>query len=54
MRKSEHCDICGREIQYEDERYEQDDAYEIDGYTVCEDCIADYMRQHYYKRLIAS
>lgn len=48
------CDICGDEIHVENNLYEQDDAYEIDGYTICEDCIIDYMKNNHYKRLRAS
>ena len=48
------CDICGDEIYIENDSYEQDDAYEIDGYTICGDCILDYIKNNYYKRLKAS
>lgn len=54
MRKMTHCDICDKELYYEDDLHEQDEAYEIDGYTVCEDCLSGYMRQNYYKRLRVS
>lgn len=54
MRKMTHCDICDKEFYYEDDLHEQDEAYEIDGYTVCEDCLSGYMRQNYYKRLRVS
>ena len=48
------CDICGSEIHMENDLYEQEDAYEIDGYTICEDCIMDYVKSNHYKRLRAS
>lgn len=48
------CDICGAEIYMENDLYEQDDAYEIDGNIICGDCIDAYVRNNYYKRLKAS
>ena len=48
------CDICGAQIYMENDLYEQDDAYEIDGLTICEECIGDYIKGNYYKRLMAS
>lgn len=48
-----HCDICKRRIHMETERYEQDECYEIDGYSICEYCIIDYLRKNYRKELIA-
>ena len=47
------CDICGEEIHMENDLYEQDDAYEIDGYTICGECIQDYIKNKYYKQLRA-
>lgn len=36
------CDVCGEHIQDE---Y----LFEIDGNYVCEECLVDYMKEHYQK-----
>lgn len=47
------CDICGRELQAETDRYEQDECYEVDGYIICDRCLVPYMRRNYRKELIS-
>lgn len=42
------CDYCGGKIYREDSIYEGDVYYQIDGETVCEDCIRRFLKK--YKR----
>lgn len=51
MREHETCEVCGSPIYYEDDFYEQDEAYYIDEQYLCEDCIWDYMKNNYKVRL---
>lgn len=48
----ELCSECGRKIYYETDEYEQDDCYEIEkNEYICEDCIIDYVKGKYFKKL---
>ena len=48
----ELCSECGRKIYYETDEYEQDDCYEIEkSEYICEDCISNYVKKHYYVKL---
>lgn len=38
------CDLCEQPIYREDSFYNGDMVYEINGLSVCEDCIGDYIR----------
>lgn len=49
--KTAPCVCCGCELKYENDRHYQDDAFEINGEIVCEDCITDYVRENCYKTL---
>lgn len=40
------CSQCGLPIFREDEEYEGDVYYLLDGETVCEDCISDFLRKN--------
>jgi hypothetical protein len=45
------CDICGKKIYKETVTSEQDDCYEVDGYSICGDCLPKYMKKNYWKEL---
>lgn len=40
LRSRPKCDYCKEHIQDEH-------AFEIDGYLICEECIEEYMKKHY-------
>lgn len=48
-----NCEVCGKEIYKETDRYEQDECYEIDGYRMCVDCVMPYLRKFHKVRLTA-
>lgn len=37
------CDFCGGKIYRADDHYEGSTYYVLDGHTICEDCIHDYV-----------
>ena len=37
------CDLCGAKIYRADDRYNGSTYYILDGYTICEDCIKEYV-----------
>ena len=48
----ELCSECGKKIYYETDEYEQDACYEIeDREYICDDCIIDYVKVKYFKKL---
>ena len=47
----EQCYICDRFIRGESELLDQEDAYEIDGNILCEDCVDEYVKKNCYKKL---
>lgn len=48
----ELCSECGKKIYYETDEYEQDACYEIeDREYICDDCIIDYVKGKYFKKL---
>nr|WP_308743242.1 hypothetical protein [uncultured Anaerocolumna sp.] len=49
--KYESCFVCCKPIYYEDELHDQDDAFEIDGNIICDDCVLQYVREHNFKKL---
>ena len=51
MSKVTECAECGTEIYYGDATHDQDDAYEIDGVLVCGDCVGDYTKSMFFKKL---
>ena len=53
MYSNVECDRCGRELQAETDRYEQDECFKVDGYILCEKCLVPYMREHYREELIS-
>lgn len=51
---TEKCSDCGMELHYEDDEYDQDEAYEIDERLFCHGCFFSYCENTYFKRLKAS
>lgn len=45
-RKSLKCSCCKEEIYYENEKYDQDPCFQIDGNILCEDCVMEYVEKH--------
>lgn len=43
--------MCGRFLNGESESLDQDDAYEVEGHILCEDCVDKYVRDNCYKKL---
>ena len=43
------CPVCDRPVYGEDDRYYKDDAYEIDGWTIHEDCVFPFLNERGYK-----
>lgn len=45
------CDICHGEIFREDDEYEGDVYYELDGLNICEECLDRYLKdnKHVFK-----
>lgn len=40
------CEICGEEIHGGDGWYEPDDAYDIDGELICDDCLRKWAEKY--------
>jgi recombinational DNA repair protein (RecF pathway) len=47
----EQCCVCGTFLQPESKYLDQDDAYEIEGNILCENCWMDWVRKNCYKKL---
>lgn len=43
------CPNCNKPIYGETEEYYKDDAYEIDGWTLHEDCVFPFLKMRGYK-----
>ena len=43
------CPWCNKAVHGEDDLYEADEAYMIDGWTVHEDCVFPFLRKRGYK-----
>lgn len=39
------CPVCGEPVHDENEDWEKDDAYEIDGWVLHEDCVLKFLQQ---------
>ena len=45
-RQSIPCSLCGNPIYRENEEYDGDVYYLLNGETICEDCISDFLREN--------
>lgn len=46
-----YCFTCARPMYPEDPTHNQDEAYEIDGHILCDDCVDKYVRDNCKKEL---
>lgn len=45
----DRCPVCGEPVHGENDDYEKDDAYKIDGWVVHEDCVLKFLKKEGYK-----
>lgn len=43
------CPICNKPVRGEDDYYEKDEAYGIDGYVVHSDCVLEFLSKQGYE-----